>query len=425
MKILHVTPHLGGGVGKAHAALRNALPKQVEQTFVLLEKPRDRRYADVIEAGGAQVVVAAEAGGLRGVAEFARAADIVQFEFWNHPRMFEYLARCDFSAMRSVFWSHISGLAPPVIQPALIEQSARFVFTTEASRGNPSVAMLPDSAQRKIRVVNSGFGFADAPQPKRTPGKAPAIAYLGTVDFIKMHPGFFDAVDALSGDVRVSVWGEADPSVTERAAAMRHPERIRFLGPAADPAAALSEADIFFYPLQRDHYGTAENALVEAMSLGLAPVVLDNPAEMAIVRHGETGLVARSVEDCTVLLQTLLASPDLRGMLSRNAARYAAEVLTPARSAEQFLSLWQEVIAEAPSRRDFRRAIGDTPADWFLATRCLPGETWDLSQEAQSERRSKGMLAHFRSAFPGDASLSRLADDPANSTRRAAHTKVG
>jgi len=49
---------------------------------------------------------------------------------------------------------------------------------------------------------------------------------------------------------------------------MRHPERIEFCGETAEPAAALSDADIFFYPLQPDHYGTAENALIEAMSLG-------------------------------------------------------------------------------------------------------------------------------------------------------------
>ena len=56
MKILHVTPHLGGGVGKAHAALSVFYQeKEVEQTFLLLEEPRDRRYADMIEAGGARV----------------------------------------------------------------------------------------------------------------------------------------------------------------------------------------------------------------------------------------------------------------------------------------------------------------------------------------------------------------------------------
>lgn len=410
MKILHVAPHLGGGVGKAHTALRGVLPSEVEQTFLLLEEPRDRRYADMIESFGAQVVMAE---GLDGVAELAGAVDIVQFEFWNHPRLFECLARCAFPAIRSVFWSHISGLSRPVVQPGLIEEASRFVFTTEASRASRSVAVLSSAAQRNIRVINSGFGFAHALRPAPVPGRAPVIAYLGTVDFIKMHPGFFDAIDALVGsDIRVSIWGGFNPSgaVVERARAMRHPERIHFGGQTAAPAAVLSEADIFFYPLQRDHYGTAENALVEAMSLGLAPVVLNNPAETAIVRDGETGLVAGAIDDCAALLQRLLSSPQLLDKISRNAARDVAEIRTPARSAREFMSLWQTVLDESARLPDFRRAIGDTPAEWFLATQCLPGEAWQASDQATSEGPSKGMFPHFASAFPGDVSLSGLAD---------------
>ncbi len=38
MKILHVAPHLGGGVGKAHAAgERGSARGGLKQTFVLLE----------------------------------------------------------------------------------------------------------------------------------------------------------------------------------------------------------------------------------------------------------------------------------------------------------------------------------------------------------------------------------------------------
>jgi glycosyltransferase involved in cell wall biosynthesis len=381
----------------------------VEQTFVLLEAPRDRRYADELEGGGARVVVA---DGLDDVAAMAGAADIVQFEFWNHPRLFECLARCPFPAMRSVFWSHISGLSTPVIPPGLIEQAGRFVFTTEASRGSRSVAALASAARENIHVINSGFGFAGLPRPVRTPGVAPVIAYLGTVDFIKMHPGFFDAIDALAGDgIRVSIWGSVNPSgaVAERARAMRHPERIRFGGQTIDPAAALSAAEIFFYPLQRDHYGTAENALVEAMSLGLVPVVLDNPAETAIVRHGQTGMVAQSIEQCVAHLQTLLSSPQLREEISRAASRYVAEAKTPERSAQEFVSLWRALLGEAPRLCDFRQVIGETPAEWFLATQRLPGEAWSRPPQPHAEQPSKGMLAHFMKAFPLDGSLSRLA----------------
>ena len=408
MKILHVTPHLGGGVGKAHAAISAALPKEaVEQTFILLEAPRDRRYAEAVEAGGARVFVA---DGLDHVVRLAGAADIVQFEFWNHPRMFECLARCTFPAMRSVIWSHISGLAKPLIQPGLIGEAGRFVFTTEASRSIPSITLIPEADRRKISIINSGFGFPGGCPRVASRDRKPTIAYLGTVDFVKMHPGFFDAIDGLVGDdYRVLVWGAVDPAspVLARARAMRYPERIEFGGETADPAFALSEADIFFYPLQPDHYGTAENALVEAMSLGLTPVVLNNPAEMAIVRDAKTGFVARSIEECVSLLQMLLLLPDLRERISRNAIRNVAETRTPAQSALDFMILWLGLLSEPAQYCDFRAAIGESPADWFLATQGLQAAAWKSPRE-NVQQPAKGTLAHFESVFAGDVSLARL-----------------
>jgi glycosyltransferase involved in cell wall biosynthesis len=358
---------------------------------------------ELIEAAGARVLVA---GDLDQVAALARAADIVQFEFWNHPRLFECLARCAFPAMRSVFWSHISGLSRPLIQPGLMAEAGRFVFTTEASRSIPSAAGLP---ARKIAAINSGFGFADA--PRRTPSRArpPTIAYLGTVDFVKMHPGFFDAIDRLvGGDISVSVWGGADGAVAAQAQGMRHPERVHFCGETAEPAAALSEADIFFYPLQPDHYGTAENALIEAMSLGLVPVVLNNPAERSIIRDGETGFVAHSIADCVSLLQMLLLLPELRDKISQNAARHVAENLTPAHSAQDFMILWLGLLSEQAKHCEFRGVIGESPADWFLATQRLPGAAWVPPTWQTNERAAKGTLAHFESVFAGDASFARL-----------------
>ena len=406
MKILHIAPHLGGGVGKAHAAISAALPKEaVQQTFILLERPQDRRYVEMIEETGAQVIVAS---GLDQVAERAGEADVVQFEFWNHPRLFECLARCDFRPMRSVFWSHISGLFKPLIPPGLIHESGRFVFTTEASRAIPYVAQMPP---RKTSVINSGFGFADSPPRARRRDNRPVIAYLGTVDFVKMHPGFFDAIDRLDGDdISVAVWGRDDPSsaVAARARAMQHPERVIFMGETDAPATSLATADIFFYPLQPDHYGTAENALVEAMSLGLTPVVLNNPAEMAIVRDGQTGFVANSVEDCTSILDMLLASPDLRERVAQNAVRHVAETRTAAHSVQDFMILWLGLLSEEPRHCEFRSVVGDTPADWFLATQRLPGTEWKLPGRSGAENAAKGTLAHFESVFAGDASLVRL-----------------
>ena len=408
MKVLHVTPHLGGGVGKAHAAMQGVLPAEVEQTFVLLEAPRDRRYVQLIENGGAQVIVA---DGLDQVAHLAGKADIVQFEFWNHPRLFECLASCEFPAIRSVFWSHISGVDKPLIPPGLMEEAMRFVFTTLASLDIASLAHLSEAALSRTTVINSGFGFAAAERGWARREKKPAIVYLGTVDFVKMHPGFFDAIDRLSGDdVRVSVWGAVDPSgpVAARARAMQHPERVEFRGETAEPASALAEADIFFYPLQPDHYGTSENALIEAMSLGLVPVVLNNAAERAIVRDGETGFIARSIEESAALLQMLLSSADMREKVSRNAVEQIAETRTPDQSVRDFMIVWLGMLSKPPAHCDFRAAIGDSPADWFVATQCLPGATWQSPSWRNAQQPAKGTLAHFESVFEGDVSLARL-----------------
>jgi glycosyltransferase involved in cell wall biosynthesis len=403
MKILHVAPHLGGGVGKAHAAVSAALPDVVEQTFVLLEAPRDRRFVDRIGEGRARIVVAE---GLAHVARLAREADIIQFEFWNHPRLLECLARCDFPAMRSVFWSHISGLARPLIQPGVIEEAGRFAFTTEASLSVPAIAGLPEAVKRRLAVINSGFGFTGVARRRPVARQKPVIAYLGTVDFVKMHPGFFDAIDLLIGDFDVAIWGNADAAVLARAKTSRRPERIRFCGEAADAAAALSQADIFFYPLQRGHYGTAENALVEAMSLGLTAVVLDNPAETAIVRDAETGFVARSTEECASLLQMLLLLPDIRDRISHNAVRDIADNKTAGQSALEFMILWLGLVSEQPRHCDFASVLGEDPADWYLATQCLPGAAWQ--RPAVAGKPAKGTLAHFESVFAGDKSFARL-----------------
>ncbi len=100
---------------------------------------------------------------------------------------------------------------------------------------------------------------------------------------------------APSGDVSVTFHGgiPADSPVRSAVAAMRDPSRVVLAGHAADPRAVLEMSGIFLYLLDPHHYGTAENALVEAMSLGVVPIVLANPCEQAIVTHGVTASSSR------------------------------------------------------------------------------------------------------------------------------------
>jgi glycosyltransferase involved in cell wall biosynthesis len=335
VKVLHLAVHLGGGIGKAHAALAPHLPADVRQRFVLLQEPIDNRHVDTIMRYGGEIVVGADTPIIR---KLIVDADVVQFEYWGHPALDELITQIDLP-QASVCWVHISGLSKPSLPLPLLHAVERVALTSPISR-----PLLPAQLLRKTSVINSGFGVNNAPQRIRR--EKPSIAYLGTVDFKKLHRGIIDVVDALDdGMAPVSLWGHISPEVATCAAAMRHPERIELRGHTLDPVSVLAEADIFLYPLRRNHYGSAENALVEAMSMGLVPVVLDNPAETKIVAHGKSGFVAHTIDECVSYLRRLALAPSLREEMGASAAR-EAQTKSPARSADAFVELWAGLIAE-------------------------------------------------------------------------------
>ena len=410
MKILHITPHLGGGVGKAHAAIQGATGSSVERAYYLLEEPRDRRYADLVEQAGGRLHHASQGVSL---ADLIADADIVQVEWWNHPRLYHLLAASDLPPMRSLFWAHVSGLFAPYIPTGLFAAAGRFVFTSPCSLQAPEIEALPDAVRARLGVVGSGFGFEDEPAADATQGggTSAAVAYLGTVDFVKMHPAFFDIIDAVDNpDIRVSVWGGLDPEgePAARARAMRHPERVRLEGQTADPRAALQAAGIFLYPLREDHYGTAENALIEAMSLGLVPVVLANPAEKAIVTDGVNGVVAADPADMAARLGRLLAEPEERARLSGAAKATARERYQPLRSADLLEEHCRALMAEPKMKTDFASLLGAGPADWFLSTQQRDGSGGQARMFASGGALSKGSIDHFLATFPDDPGLLAL-----------------
>jgi glycosyltransferase involved in cell wall biosynthesis len=53
------------------------------------------------------------------------------------------------------------------------------------------------------------------------------------------------------------------------------------------------------------HYGTAENILLEAISAGVVPIVLNNPAEMALVEDRKNGFIVSGVKDFSDLISKL------------------------------------------------------------------------------------------------------------------------
>ena len=116
MKILHISAHLGGGVGR-FICNTFANDGQHDHTFVLLEKPID---IHLLEDNPVNWLAIDEL--TVPLAEYAEQYDIVQVEFWNHPLLFKFLLSNPLPNSRVIAYSHVSGLfAPNIIPEAIIE----------------------------------------------------------------------------------------------------------------------------------------------------------------------------------------------------------------------------------------------------------------------------------------------------------------
>ncbi len=416
-RILHVTPHLGGGVGRVLSQIavhRLREHNDYRDMFLCLEAMNDTRHADLIrDAGGDVSVTPDEAITEKLLAE----ADIVQIEWWHHPCTLEWMAQRTALRSRLIIWSHISGLHFPAPSPALLSLPDAFLFTNPCSLA--LVADRPEDGAVRYDAAWSSGGFDGIPTRRRGFEGVPlAHGYLGSLNFSKIHPDLGAFLAAITvPDFRLDVFGDVaeNPALQDRMAECGVLHACRFHGFAQNPGAALADIDVFVYLLNPTHYGTAENALLEAMASGAVPVVLDNPCEQNIVENGKTGIVVSSILEFAEAIEYLNSNRTAAETMSRRAAETVRDRFQIANTVAKLDEVYNAVLAGPARERNLSQAIGTTPWQW-----CLSGAgryRTDLENLAVGTpdavpflyERSKGSPIHFSRAFQGDPDLAKLA----------------
>lgn len=334
IKVLHLTPHLGGGVGTvvrsyleyettvngpthSVAALDSLNPESKELLTRIGLKWVDNAYRDSNQ-----------------ILNMISEADVVLIHWWNHPLLQDFLMNQDFPDCRLIIWSHISGNSSPNnFSHFILNLPDRFIFTTPLSHSSPDIKRLLPAIRDRIGTIWSTagveqlmkFGSIERAQKKKS---EVSIGYVGNLDYTKLHVDFLRICEEISSlGIKIDVIGPLTEEFRKDLAKSPAREYVRARGfiPETDKFELMRNFDILIYPLSRQHYGTCDQVLQEAMALGAVPVVLNNPMESYMIDHNNSGMIAADRDEFIEHVFTLVNDFELRSRMGWNGHLHALQ----------------------------------------------------------------------------------------------------
>lgn len=346
-RFLHVSPHLGGGVGQVlinyfkHANYKIDSIHQIASLDSINENAKLKLNENNIQFS--ELIFS----DIDKLFELISESDIVVIHWWNHPLLFTLMVKYKLPPCRLIIWSHISGNeAPQIFTNNLLNYPDFFVFTTPISFYQTTIQCFSDQA--KLKTIWSTGGFSHINPVRSENSSKFNIGYLGTVDFAKMHPEFVDMCAKINiPNVHFIVCGGGcDLDTLKQEVKKRGIEsRFTFTGFVQNISSYFAKFDVFGYPLNRHHYGSCDQALAEAMASGVVPVVFNNEMENYMVHHSYSGLVAQNTEDYIAAIESLYMDSTLRNRLSQEAKSEAYRRFDIYKTLEDWENLYKEVLS--------------------------------------------------------------------------------
>ncbi|MBU3176436.1 glycosyltransferase family 4 protein [Clostridium estertheticum] len=410
IKVVHVTAHLGGGIGKilSSVAIFSKDRCEVEHIIIALEQTQTTQFEKLCRGHNIKVLLATKCD----IECILNQADIVQLDWWHHPLTSEFMAKyLNKIKCRLLVWSHISGCSYPYISPKAVLFPDAYVFTTPYSYENRfwSDKEREEIIGKSYVVISSGLDFDKPIEKKKHSGFN--VGYIGFLGYNKMHPNFVKYCEGASDipNVKFNVVGETSfgkQLLVDVYNSKLVKDKIIFEGYSLNVLNNLAEFDVFGYPLNPNHYGTAENVLLEAMAAGIVPVVLNQCTEKYIVKNMKTGLLVNNISEYANALRWLYENPIKRNILAVNASEFIIKDYCIKSTVEKMNKVYYEVLKMNKHIHDADPIIGKEPYEWFLS--CYKGNENKLEGNAFAE--TKGSAKHYLKYFSEDKKLRKVVE---------------
>lgn len=301
VNILHLTVHMGGGVGKAISGISVGSREKYHTVIVLLEKPNDYFYVNFARERGVSVYVMPECNRLE---KLISMSDIVIINWWGHPLMIRLLQNFTKKPCRCIIWNHVNGCTYPYLPAEFLLQFSGIMFTTPYSYSNNMWSEYECECIARLSDVVYGMGNFTPSEIKAKSnylhGEKFVIGYLGTIDYAKINRNFLDYYEEVIKsipNIKICMLGHVSDEIQREIKACNLADYFELPGHVDDIEEYIYQFDVFAYLLTPENYATTENALLEAMAYGIPIVVLDNELEKHIIKNNVNGYVVSDVNE--------------------------------------------------------------------------------------------------------------------------------
>jgi glycosyltransferase involved in cell wall biosynthesis len=432
-KVIHILPHMGPGVGKAVSSvsiLSKELNSNYQHEILLLEVPNDRNFIDKCLNANINVHILKDIS----LAQILNAVDIVQIEWWHHPRVFTFLYELAKYDIRLVAWSHISGCNYPNLPANLVKSVNNFIFTTGYSYENKFWTEEERNFIKENTEVIFGAGeftsLSDIKLKKQNENSF-NIGYIGTLDYRKLNPNFIDYCASLDiPNVKFTLVGNPDKKeiLLHEAKGKGIQDKFIFTGFVDNIKKQMEQFDLFIYLLNPEHFGTTDNALLEAMAAGLPIVILNQCGEKYLIKHMESGIIVNDVQDFKKWVQYLYQNEEVRIKIGKKAREVAVKEYSTMNSVLKLEKKYDEVMTQKKRKHDLLSVFGEKPHEWFLSglgderedflksMLVIDGvdveNKYEIEDSIKNSREilkgeTKSSIRHFVSYYPEDGYLSK------------------
>lgn len=398
-KILHIVQYLDlGGACRSMIAVAKYLSRQYPNIShdVISLLPPDQAGVAFAEKEGMRFLPQND---LNDVVTLMEQYDIVQLEWWNNAEQSK-LVRMDLPPSRLAAWCHVGGHIPPQIVPHDLANYCDAIIGCSPHTYNcPAIQDLPeDERVAKAALAYDGADFERVAhiQPKAHEGFN--IGYVGTVNFVKMHPDFIEMssmVNIPEAKFIVCGGGGIEELLKKQAAERGMANKLELKGFVEDITPYLETFDVYGYPLCEDNYAGSELNLQEVMRVGIPPVVFPYGGVRYLVVNDFTGLVVRSNREYAEAIEYFYHNPEERKRLGTNAKEYAQQIFGAEKSAKEFAKVYERLLTQPKQLRKY----GETTGKSLFEVRLTKDIVFDTKSDSKGAEQFiaslNGLDPHF------------------------------